>query len=62
VLNNKLSDSSESSVENTRVSVKSDNNESESMTATTSITLGSDGKPKKKKRSGKSTISIVTTE
>ena len=62
VLNNKLSDSSESSVDNTRVSVKSDNNESESMTATTSITLGSDGKPKKKKRSGKSTISIVTTD
>lgn len=62
VLNNKLSDSSESSVDNTRVSVKSENNESESMSATTSITLGSDGKPKKKKRSGKSTISIVTTE
>ena len=62
VLNNKLSDSSESSVDDARVSVKSDNNESESMTATTSITLGSDGKPKKKKRSGKSTISIVTTE
>merc|ERR1712146_110051 len=55
VLNNKLSDSSESSVDNTRVSVKSENDESESMSATTSITLGSDGKPKKKKRSGKST-------
>ena len=62
VLNNKLSDSSDSSIDNARVSIKSDNNESESMTATTSITLGSDGKPKKKKRSGKSTISIVTTE
>ena len=61
VLNNKLSDSSDSSIDNARVSIKSDNN-SESMTATTSITLGSDGKPKKKKRSGKSTISIVTTE
>tara|TARA_Y200000002_G_C22653519_1_gene652440 strand:- start:295 stop:1716 length:1422 start_codon:yes stop_codon:yes gene_type:complete len=59
VLNNKLSESSSSSEEQ-RVSIKSDKN-SESM-STTSITFGSDGKPKKKKRNGKSTISIVTTE
>ena len=59
VINNKLSESSVSSEEE-RVSIKSDKN-SESM-STTSITLGSDGKPKKKKRTGKSTISIVTTD
>ena len=56
-----ISESSDS-IENKRVSIKSEDDNSESMTATTSITLGSDGKPKKKKRSGKSTISIVTTE
>jgi len=61
VINNQLSESSDS-LENKRVSIKSEDDNSESMTATTSITLGSDGKPKKKKRSGKSTISIVTTE
>jgi len=61
VINNQLSESSDSN-DDKRVSIKSENNDSESMTATTSITLGSDGKPKKKKRSGKSTISIVTTE
>ena len=59
VINNKLSESSSSS-EDERVSIKSEKN-SDSISGT-SITLGSDGKPKKKKRSGKSTISIVTTE
>ncbi len=59
VINNKLSESSSSS-EDERVSIKSEKN-SDSISGT-SITLGSDGKPKKKKRSGKSTISIITTE
>lgn len=58
VINNQLSDSSSASEE--RVSIKLDKDDSE--TCTTSITLGSDGKPKKKKRSGRSTISIVTTD
>ena len=62
VINNQLSESSSS--EEKRVSIKSEGNDSDaiSASATTSITLGSDGKPKKKKRSGKSTISIVTTD
>lgn len=59
VINNKLSESSSSSEEE-RVSIKSDRN-SDPISGT-SITLDSDGKPKKKKRSGKSTISIITTE
>ena len=59
VINNKLSESSSSSEEE-RVSIKSDKN-SDPISGT-SITLDSDGKPKKKKRSGKSTISIITTE
>ena len=59
VINNKLSESSSSSEEE-RVSLKSDKN-SDSVSGT-SITLGSDGKPKKKKRTGKSTISIITTD
>ena len=59
VLNNKLSESTSSS-EDDRVSIKSEKN-LDSISGT-SITLDSDGKPKKKKRNGKSTISIITTE
>lgn len=54
VINDNLSDSSSD-----RVSVRS-NEKDESLNESTEITLGSDGKPKKKKRGGKSTISIVT--
>ena len=59
VINNKLSESSSSSEEE-RVSIKSDKN-SDPISGT-SITLDSDGKPKKQKRRGKTTISIITTE
>ena len=54
VINNNLSESSSD-----RVSVRSEEKD-ESLNESTEITLGSDGKPKKKKRGGKSTISIVT--
>jgi len=55
VINNELSDESSES----RVSVQSDKDNS-SVQESTEITLGSDGKPKRKKRGGRSTISIVT--
>jgi len=55
VINNELSDESSES----RVSVQSDKDNS-SVQESTEITLGSDGKPKRKKRGGRSTISIVS--
>ena len=56
VLNNNISDDSEE-----RVSVNSNkSNSSKKSSSAETITLGSDGKPKRKKRGTKSTISIVT--
>ena len=56
VINNELSDDSTDD----RVSIQSDDKNS-SVHESTEITLGSDGKPKRKKRgANKSTISIVT--
>ena len=55
---NELNDSTEE-----RVSIRSESNESSNSSdkiESASITLGSDGKPKRRKRSGKSTISIIT--
>ncbi len=53
IINNNLSEDSDD-----RVSINSASNKSSRNSE--SVTLGSDGKPKRKKRSGKSTISIVT--
>ena len=55
VINNELSDESSDS----RVSVHSEEKDS-SIQESTEITLGSDGKPKRKKRGAKSKISIIT--
>ena len=55
VINNELSDESSDS----RVSVHSEDKDS-SVQESTEITLGSDGKPKRKKRGTKSKISIIT--
>ena len=55
VINNELSDESSDS----RVSVHSEDKDS-SIQESTEITLGSDGKPKRKKRGAKSKISIIT--
>jgi|SaaInlStandDraft_5_1057022.scaffolds.fasta_scaffold02730_2 hypothetical protein len=56
VINNELSDASSES----RVSVQSDKKDDSSVQESTEITLGSDGKPKRKKRGAKNKISIIT--